>query len=144
MRSDATLVVHKIYVTPALARVQQLVVKGHVRGWDDPRLPTLAGMRRRGLTPEGIRLLCHELGITRSDNAVALHKVYHHVRSHLDETSPRALAVLWPLRIVRARACAVACARSGQCSVCKMLCAPLWPARGTKPHVAWWWGRSGS
>ena len=45
-----------------------------MRGWDDPRLPTLAGMRRRGITPRGINMLCHEMGITRSDNEIPLHK----------------------------------------------------------------------
>jgi glutaminyl-tRNA synthetase len=84
--------------------LQQLVVGGYVRGWDDPRLPTLAGMRRRGISPEGINLLCQEIGITRSDNEITLHKLFHHVRNHLDETSPRALAVLRPLKLVRATA----------------------------------------
>ena len=81
--------------------MQLLVNDGYVRGWDDPRLPTLAGMRRRGITPDAINMLCHEIGITRSDNEIALHKLFYHVRQHLDETSPRALAVLRPLRLVR-------------------------------------------
>ena len=81
--------------------MQILVTGKHVRGWDDPRLPTLAGMRRRGISPTGINLLCHEMGITRSDNKIPLHRLYHHVRMHLDETTPRALAVLRPLRLVR-------------------------------------------
>jgi glutaminyl-tRNA synthetase len=72
-----------------------------VRGWDDPRLPTLAGMRRRGFTAEGINTLCQEIGINRSEGFVQLKRLYHHVRNHLDATSPRALAVLRPLHIVR-------------------------------------------
>lgn len=72
-----------------------------MRGWDDPRLPTLAGMRRRGLVPEGINSLCREIGITRSEGYVQLKRLYHHVRLQLDASSPRALAVLRPLRLVR-------------------------------------------
>jgi glutamyl/glutaminyl-tRNA synthetase len=80
--------------------MQALVSNKLVRGWDDPRLPTLAGMRRRGLTPEGINTLCLELGINRSEGFVQLKRLYHHVRNHLDATSPRALAVLRPLKLV--------------------------------------------
>jgi glutaminyl-tRNA synthetase len=80
--------------------MQVLVSEKYVRGWGDPRLPTLAGMRRRGMSPEGINTLCQELGITRNENAVHLHNLYHHIRRHLDETSPRALAVLRPLKLV--------------------------------------------
>lgn len=80
--------------------MQALVNNNMVRGWDDPRLPTLAGMRRRGLTAEGINTLCHELGINRSEGFVQLKRLYHHVRNHLDSTSPRALAVLRPLKLV--------------------------------------------
>eukprot|EP00892_Ulva_mutabilis_P008053 jgi/Ulvmu1/561/UM001_0569.1 len=81
-------------------KLQALVGGGDVRGWDDPRLPTLAGMRRRGLVPEGINSLCKEIGITRSEGYVQLKRLYHHVRLQLDATSPRALAVLRPLRLV--------------------------------------------
>jgi tRNA synthetases class I (E and Q), catalytic domain len=81
--------------------LQRLVTGQYVRGWDDPRLPTLAGMRRRGLTPEGINAMCQEQGITRSDNEVQLKKLFYHARSHLNATSPRALVVLRPLRLVR-------------------------------------------
>lgn len=81
-------------------KLQKLVNGNYIRGWDDPRMMTLAGMRRRGITPEAINSLCREIGITRSDNEIPIHKLEHHVRNHLDETSPRALAVLRPLRLV--------------------------------------------
>lgn len=87
--------------TPSVHTVQALVNNKLVRGWDDPRLPTLAGMRRRGLTAEGINTLCHELGINRSEGFVQLKRLYHHVRNHLDATSLRSLAVLRPLKLVR-------------------------------------------
>lgn len=89
-------------VLQSLQNTVQALVNGKlVRGWDDPRLPTLAGMRRRGLTAEGINTLCHELGINRSEGFVQLKRLYHHVRNHLDATSTRALAVLRPLKLVR-------------------------------------------
>ncbi|KAK9794917.1 hypothetical protein WJX73_006674 [Symbiochloris irregularis] len=81
-------------------KLNDLVTGGTVKGWDDPRLVTLAGLRRRGVTPEGINAFCRELGITRSDSIVHLHKLDFHVRAHLDAVSPRCLAVLHPLRLV--------------------------------------------
>ncbi|KAI8472695.1 MAG: tRNA synthetases class I, catalytic domain-containing protein [Monoraphidium minutum] len=81
-------------------KLNRLVTDGHVNGWDDPRLLTLAGLRRRGVTPEAINAFCREIGITRNANVIPYHKLEHHVRAHLDATSPRALAVLRPLRVV--------------------------------------------
>jgi len=81
-------------------KLNRLVTEGHVRGWDDPRLLTLAGLRRRGATPGAINAFCREVGITRNANVVPYHKLEHHVRAHLDASSPRALAVLRPLRVV--------------------------------------------
>ncbi|BDA41649.1 Glutamine-tRNA ligase [Coccomyxa sp. Obi] len=81
-------------------KLNRLVTDGYVHGWDDPRLLTLAGLRRRGVTPQAIKNLCQEIGITRSDGEIHLHKLDHHIRADLDATSPRALAVLEPLRLV--------------------------------------------
>ena len=98
--------------------VQLLVTDGYIRGWDDPRLPTLAGMRRRGMSPEGINSLCQELGITRSEIHIPLHKVYHHIRGHLEESSPRALGVLRPLKLVRPLATRSSlCTHAGFCAL---------------------------
>ncbi len=81
-------------------KLNTLVREKHVFGWDDPRLMTLAGLRRRGVTPNSINMFCKELGITRAGSEVHPHKLEYHVRSDLDTTSERALAVLRPLRIV--------------------------------------------
>ena len=81
-------------------KLNKLVMDKYVSGWDDPRLMTLAGLRRRGVTPASINLFCRELGITRADSEVHPHKLEYHVRSDLDATSERALAVLRPLKVV--------------------------------------------
>lgn len=81
-------------------KLNKLVTDKYVAGWDDPRLMTLAGLRRRGVTPASINLFCRELGITRSDSEVHPHKLEYHVRTDLDATSERALAVLRPLKVV--------------------------------------------
>merc|ERR1712100_190570 len=76
-----------------------LVEKGIVRGWDDPRLPTIEGLRRRGYTPEGINTLCERVGITRASNLIAKSYLEECVRMDLDKKAPRAMAVLDPLKI---------------------------------------------
>ncbi|KAK9818383.1 hypothetical protein WJX72_011738 [[Myrmecia] bisecta] len=81
-------------------KLNKLVTGGFVHGWDDPRLLTLSGLRRRGVTKEAINNFCREDGITRADSEVHLHKLDHHIRMDLDASSPRMLAVLRPLRVV--------------------------------------------
>ena len=78
----------------------QLVSEGHVEGWDDPRLPTLAGLRRRGFTPAAIRAFCDRIGITKADNRVEMSLLENTVREDLDATCERRLAVLHPLKVV--------------------------------------------
>ena len=78
----------------------QLVSEGHVEGWDDPRLPTLAGLRRRGYTPAAIRAFCDRIGITKADNRVEMSLLENTVREDLDATCERRLAVLHPLKVV--------------------------------------------
>ena len=78
----------------------RLVEAGHVGGWDDPRMPTLSGMRRRGYTPAAIRNFCDAVGVARSNSVVELAMLEHAVRDDLNRQAPRALAVLDPLRIV--------------------------------------------
>jgi glutaminyl-tRNA synthetase len=81
-------------------KLLQLVEEGLVRGWDDPRMPTLAGLRRRGYTPESIRDFAERIGVAKSDNTVELALLEHCVREHLNKTAERRMAVLRPLKLV--------------------------------------------
>ena len=78
----------------------QLVERGVVRGWDDPRLPTLAGLRRRGYTPEAIRAFCDRIGVAKRDNLVDLSLLEYYLREDLNRRANRVMAVLRPLRVV--------------------------------------------
>jgi glutaminyl-tRNA synthetase len=78
----------------------ELVQEGHVRGWDDPRMPTIVGMRRRGYTPEAIRTFCERIGVAKRENTVDVALLEHAVREDLNKTSPRVMGVLSPLRVV--------------------------------------------
>jgi glutaminyl-tRNA synthetase len=77
-----------------------LVQEGHVRGWDDPRMPTLSGIRRRGYTPEAIRNFCKQVGVSKTNGTTELALLEHHVREDLNKRAPRVMAVLRPLRVV--------------------------------------------
>src|SRR6266536_1345672 len=81
-------------------RLQELVEGGHVNGWDDPRMPTLAGMRRRGYTPSAIRNFCERIGVSTRDSLVDVSLLVHALREDLNATSPRVMAVLRPLKVV--------------------------------------------
>jgi len=81
-------------------RLRQLVTDGHVSGWDDPRMPTLSGMRRRGYTPEAIRRFADEVGVARRENLIDLGLLEFCIREDLNRRAPRAMAVLRPLRVV--------------------------------------------
>ncbi|MBC7231710.1 MAG: glutamine--tRNA ligase/YqeY domain fusion protein [Chloroflexi bacterium] len=80
--------------------LKQLVDGGYVRGWDDPRMPTLSGLRRRGYTPEAIRNFCDTIGVARTNSVVDIELLEHHVREDLNKRAPRVMAVLRPLRLV--------------------------------------------
>ena len=80
--------------------LRRLVEEGRVSGWDDPRMPTLRGMRRRGYPPEAIRRFCEAVGVARRDNVIQLAQLEAAVRDELNRTAPRAMAVLDPLRVV--------------------------------------------
>ncbi len=88
------------YVVTSKRRLKTLVQGGHVRGWDDPRMPTLAGLRRRGVTPEAIRSLCDMVGVARARSRVDAGKLEYAIRSDLNDRAPRAFCVLDPLRVV--------------------------------------------
>jgi glutaminyl-tRNA synthetase len=81
-------------------RLLLLVEENHVNGWDDPRLPTLSGMRRRGYTPEAIRAFCDEIGVAKRENVVDIALLEYAVRTDLNKRARRAMAVLRPLRVV--------------------------------------------
>src|SRR5437879_1819275 len=81
-------------------RLLELVGKGNVNGWDDPRLPTLKGLRRRGYTPEAIRAFCEHIGVQKRDGMVEMALLEHFIREDLNKLSPRVMAVLRPLRVV--------------------------------------------
>ncbi|HXG05288.1 MAG TPA: glutamine--tRNA ligase/YqeY domain fusion protein [Candidatus Binatia bacterium] len=81
-------------------KLLRLVESGFVAGWDDPRLPTIAGLRRRGYTPEAIRDFCDRIGVAKADNLVDLALLEHCVREDLNRRAPRRMAVLSPLRLV--------------------------------------------
>jgi glutaminyl-tRNA synthetase len=88
------------YTVVSKRKLTQLVGESHVAGWNDPRMPTLAGLRRRGYTPAAIRDFCYRIGITKADNTVEMGLLENCVREHLDRTAPRRMAVLQPLKVV--------------------------------------------
>ncbi len=81
-------------------RLLELVREGHVEGWDDPRMPTLSGLRRRGVPPGAIRDFCDRVGVARADNVVDVALLEHSIRDALNTEAPRVLAVLDPLKVV--------------------------------------------
>ena len=81
-------------------RLIQLVDEGYVNGWDDPRLPTISGLRRRGYTPEALRNFCDRIGVAKRDNTVDIALLEYTLRDHLNKRSPRVMGVLDPLKVV--------------------------------------------
>ncbi|MCY4532521.1 MAG: glutamine--tRNA ligase/YqeY domain fusion protein [Gammaproteobacteria bacterium] len=88
------------YTLMSKRKLKLLIDEGIVDGWDDPRLPTIAGMRRRGYTAHSIRDFCRRIGVTRSDNNVELAMLESCIREHLDKVAPRVMGVINPIRIV--------------------------------------------
>ncbi|MCI0697753.1 glutamine--tRNA ligase/YqeY domain fusion protein [candidate division KSB1 bacterium] len=88
------------YTLMSKRRLLTLVEKGHVTGWDDPRMPTLAGLRRRGYTPEAIRDFCERIGVAKSNSTVDIALLEHCLREDLNKRAPRMMAVLRPLKLV--------------------------------------------
>ena len=81
-------------------KLRQLVEEGHVRSWDDPRMPTISGLRRRGYTPASIRDFCERIGVAKSNSTVDVAMLEHCVREDLNEHAARVMAVLHPLKVV--------------------------------------------
>ncbi|HEV8246089.1 MAG TPA: glutamine--tRNA ligase/YqeY domain fusion protein [Polyangiaceae bacterium] len=111
------------YTVMSKRRLLELVEKKHVSGWDDPRLPTLAGLRRRGYTPEAIRDFCAKIGVARNLSTVDVALLESCVRDDLDSRSPRIMAVLRPLKLV---------IESVAEGAVESIDAPYWP-EGSKP-----------
>ncbi|MCW8988616.1 MAG: glutamine--tRNA ligase/YqeY domain fusion protein [Gammaproteobacteria bacterium] len=88
------------YTIVSKRKLTQLVDEHHVSGWDDPRMPTIAGLRRRGFTPTAIRDFCDRIGVTKSDNSIEMGVLENCIREDLNEIAPRRMAVLNPLKVV--------------------------------------------
>jgi len=88
------------YTVMSKRKLLELVEGGHVGGWDDPRMPTLSGMRRRGYTPEAIRDFADRIGVAKRENLVDVALLEHAVREHLNKVAPRVMAVLNPIKLV--------------------------------------------
>ncbi|MFN3333392.1 MAG: glutamine--tRNA ligase/YqeY domain fusion protein, partial [Caldilinea sp.] len=87
------------YTVMSKRKLLQLVEENHVAGWDDPRMPTIAGLRRRGYTPEGIRLFCKRIGVDKTNSRVQIEALENAIRDDLNARAPRVMAVLRPLKV---------------------------------------------
>ena len=88
------------YTIVSKRKLNQLVMEKHVHGWDDPRMPTIAGLRRAGFTPKSIRDFCERIGVTKQNSWIEMGVLEYCIREDLNENAPRAMAVLQPLRVV--------------------------------------------
>ncbi|HMC62913.1 MAG TPA: glutamine--tRNA ligase/YqeY domain fusion protein [Candidatus Solibacter sp.] len=88
------------YTLLSKRKLLTLVQDGHVRGWDDPRMPTLSGIRRRGYTPQALRNFCNSIGVSKTNGTIELGLLEHHVREDLNKRALRVMAVLRPLKVV--------------------------------------------
>ncbi|MBI3768755.1 MAG: glutamine--tRNA ligase/YqeY domain fusion protein [Deltaproteobacteria bacterium] len=88
------------YTVMSKRKLLKLVEGGYVTGWDDPRMPTISGMRRRGYTPEALRDFCEKIGVAKRDSTVDVAMLEHSIREDLNARAPRVMAVLRPLRVV--------------------------------------------
>ncbi|MCY7294122.1 glutamine--tRNA ligase [Alteromonas sp. a30] len=88
------------YTVLSKRKLIQLVEEKHVSGWDDPRMPTIAGIRRRGYTPTSVREFCSRIGVTKQDNVVEMGVLESCIRDDLNENAPRAMAVLEPVKLI--------------------------------------------
>jgi len=114
------------YVVTSKRKLLQLVQEGHVQGWDDPRLPTLAGLRRRGYTPSAIRLFCERLGVSKSDSRIDYGLLEQALRDDLDPTAERRMAVLDPIKLVLTNY------PEGHSELCRAPCNPHAPEQGVR------------
>ena len=87
------------YTVTSKRRLTQLVAEGHVDGWDDPRMPTIAGLRRRGCPPEALHLFCDRIGVTKSENYIEVQQLDQAMRDVLNEQADRRMAVMDPIKV---------------------------------------------
>lgn len=87
------------YSITSKRKLKQLVDEGHVSGWNDPRMPTLSGLRRRGVTPRAIRNFCDSLAVAKTDGVVDMAQFEHFIRDDLNDNAPRAMCVLHPMKV---------------------------------------------
>lgn len=114
------------YVITSKRKLLQLVREGHVDGWDDPRLPTLAGLRRRGYTPSSIRLFCERLGVSKADSRIDYSILEQALRDDLDPKAARSVAVLDPVKLI------ITNYPEGQTEICHAPRNPHDPDAGTR------------
>jgi glutaminyl-tRNA synthetase len=88
------------YTVMSKRKLLQLVQQGHVSGWNDPRMPTITGLRRRGYTPESIRDFCARIGVAKKENVIDVAQLEHSIREDLNRRAPRVMTVLRPLKVV--------------------------------------------
>jgi len=88
------------YTVMSKRKLLQLVQQGLVAGWDDPRLPTISGLRRRGYTPEAVRDFCSRIGVAKKENVIDVAQLEHSIREDLNRRAPRVMAVLRPLKLI--------------------------------------------
>ncbi len=88
------------YTVMSKRKLLELVREGHVCGWDDPRMPTISGLRRRGVTPQAIRDFCRRVGVAKFDSVIDIALLEHCIRADLNKTAPRVMGVLRPLKVV--------------------------------------------
>jgi len=88
------------YMITSKRKLRKLVEEGHVNGWDDPRMPTVAGMRRRGYPAAAIREFCRSIGLTKRDNLMDIARLEYNVKDELNRTAPRVMGVLDPLKVI--------------------------------------------
>ena len=88
------------YTVMSKRKLLQLVQQGHVSGWNDPRMPTISGLRRRGYTPEAVRDFCARIGVAKKENVIDVAQLEHSIREDLNKRAPRVMAVLRPLKVV--------------------------------------------
>jgi glutaminyl-tRNA synthetase len=115
------------YTILSKRKLLQLVNDGHVSGWDDPRMPTLSGIRRRGYTPEAIRNFCAAIGVSRTNGTTDFAMLEHFVREDLNRRAPRVMAVLRPLKLV------ITNYPEGQTEELEAVNNPEDPSAGTRP-----------
>ena len=118
------------YVVTSKRKLKQLVDEGHVKGWDDPRMPTIVGLRRRGYTPESLQLFAERIGVSKADSWIDYSTLEGALRDTLDATAPRAMAVLDPVKLTITNWDEVMGA--GTLDECKAPVHPHHPERGSR------------